>query len=80
MPRRMLGLEALSVEEVFRTNDFVKLSYVKHLLAEAGIDAFVLDEHTAVIDGRGPLVPIRVTVREDLADAARRVLREVEPG
>jgi len=66
------------LEEVFRTNDFVKLSYVKHLLAEAGIDAFVLDEHTAVIDGRGPLVPIRITVREDEADRALRVLAEVD--
>ncbi|MDJ0919951.1 MAG: DUF2007 domain-containing protein [Henriciella sp.] len=68
------------MEEVFRTNDFVKLSYVRHLLAEDGIEAFVLDEHTAMIDGRGPMVPIRVTVREDLADRARWLLREVEPG
>lgn len=66
------------MEEVFRTNDFVKLSYIRHLLAEDGIEAFVLDEHTAVIDGRGPLVPIRVTVREDLADRARWILREIE--
>lgn len=66
------------MEEVFRTNDFVKLSYVKHLLSEAGIDAFALDEHTAVIDGRGPLVPIRITVREDEAERARRVLAEVD--
>ncbi len=68
------------MEEIFRTNDYVKLSYIRHLLDEAGIEAFVLDEHTAVIDGRGPMVPIRVTVREDLAERARFVLREVEPG
>ena len=64
------------MEEVFRTNDFVKLSYIRHLLAEDGIEAFVLDEHTAIIDGRGPMVPIRVTVRSDLAERARWVLRE----
>jgi len=68
------------LEEVFRTNDLVKLSYIRHLLAEEGIAAFVLDEHTAMIDGRGPMVPIRVTVREDEAVKARAVLREVEPG
>lgn len=66
------------MEEVFRTNDLVKLSYIRHLLQEEGIEPFVLDEHTAMIDGRGPMVPIRVTVREDLADRARRALREVE--
>ena len=66
------------MEEVFRTNDPVTLSYVKHLLWEAGVEPFVLDEHTAFIDGRGPLVPIRVVVHEDFADKARAALREVE--
>ena len=66
------------MEEVFRTNDLVKLSYIRHLLSEEGIEAFVLDEHTAMIDGRGPMVPIRVTVRPDLADRARFILRDVE--
>lgn len=68
------------MEEVFRTNDFVKLSYVRHLLSEEGIESFVLDEHTASIDGRGPMVPIRVAVRNDLAQRARRTLKDVEPG
>lgn len=66
------------MEEVFRTNDAVKLSYIRHLLAEAGIDAFILDEHTAYIDGRGPMVPIRVTVKEEDAARARRVLSELD--
>ena len=66
------------MEEVFRTNDLVKLSYIKHVLSEDGIKAFVLDEHTAMIDGRGPMVPIRITVREDLADRARFLLRDLE--
>ncbi len=68
------------MEEVFRTNDYVKLSYVRHLLSEEGIESFVLDEHTASIDGRGPMVPIRVSVREDLAARARFALKDVEPG
>ena len=66
------------MEEVFRTNDLVKLSYIRHVLSEDGIEPFVLDEHTAMIDGRGPMVPIRITVREDLADRARFLLRELE--
>ena len=48
------------MEEVFRTNDLVKLSYIRHLLSEEGIEPFVLDEHTAMIDGRGPMIPIRI--------------------
>ncbi len=66
------------MEEIFRTNDYVKLSYVRHLLAEEGIEAFVLDEHTATIDGRGPMIPIRVTVRSDQAARARFTLKDVD--
>ncbi len=62
------------MEEVFRTNDLVKLSYIKHLLTEEGIEPFVLDEHTAMIDGRGPMVPIRIIVREDLAEVPAEVV------
>ena len=68
------------MEDVFRTNDYVKLSYIRHLLAEAGIDSFVLDEHTASIDGRGPLVPIRIAVGVQDAAKARFTLKDVEPG
>ncbi len=66
------------MEEVFRTNDPVKLSYIRHLLSEVGIEAFILDEHTAYIDGRGPMVPIRVVVHEDDASEARRALSELD--
>jgi len=66
------------MEEVFRTNDPVKLSYIRHLMAEAGIACYVLDEHTAYIDGRGPMVPIRVVVHPDDAERARRELSELD--
>ncbi|CAI8289961.1 MAG: hypothetical protein CME93_01365 [Hyphomonadaceae bacterium] len=66
------------MQEVFRTNDFVKLSYIRHILSEEGIQSYVLDEHTASIDGRGPMVPIRVAVHSDAADRAKFVLRDVE--
>lgn len=66
------------MEEVFRTNDLVKLTYVRHLLSEEGVESYVLDEHTASIDGRGPMVPIRVIVHENDAATAHRALRDVE--
>lgn len=66
------------MEEVFRTNDPVKLSYIRHLLSEEGIEVFVLDEHTAYIDGRGPMVPIRVAVRSEDVARANRALNELD--
>ncbi len=66
------------MEEIFRTNDPVKLSYIRHLLDEANIEVFVLDEHTAYIDGRGPLVPIRVVVHQADASRARFTLKDLD--
>ena len=68
------------MEEVFRTTDIVKLSYVQHLLDEAGIEAFVADQHIAAVEGSIGAFPRRVMVaRPDLA-RARTILKDVEPG
>ena len=68
------------MEEVFRTNDPVKLSYVQHLLEEAGIPHFVADQHISAIEGNIGAFPRRVMVREDLKNRAETVLADVERG
>jgi len=68
------------MEEVFRTTDIVKLSYIQHLLAEAGIDVFIADQHIAAVEGSIGAFPRRVMVAaKDLA-RARLTLKDVEPG
>ncbi|WP_027836619.1 DUF2007 domain-containing protein [Hyphomonas sp.] len=68
------------MKEIFRTNDPVKLSYVEHLLQEAGIDYFIADQHISAVEGNIGAFPRRVMVRDDLAASAQRALSEVEPG
>ncbi|MCU0731002.1 MAG: DUF2007 domain-containing protein [Hyphomonas sp.] len=68
------------MDEVFRTNDPVKLSYVEHLLAEAGIDFVVLDRHISAVEGNIGIFPRRVLVPEGDLARARLALRGVEPG
>ncbi len=68
------------MEEVFRTNDPVKLSYVEHLLAEASIEHFVLDRHISAIEGNIGVFPRRVLVPEADLARARLALAGVEPG
>ena len=68
------------MEEVFRTNDLVKLSYIEHLLQEAGIAYFVADQHMSAVEGNIGAFPRRVMVRGDVVPAAQRVLEEVERG
>ncbi|MFN3610339.1 MAG: DUF2007 domain-containing protein [Hyphomonas sp.] len=68
------------MEEVLRTNDPVKLSYAQHLLAEAGIEYFVADQHISAIEGNIGAFPRRLMVREAELAKARLALSGVEPG
>jgi hypothetical protein len=68
------------MEEVFRTNDPVKLSYVQHLLNEAQVTHFVADRHMSAIEGNIGAFPRRVLVAEADIARARFALRDVEPG
>jgi len=68
------------MEEVFRTNDPIKLSYVEHLLQEAGIDYFVADRHISAVEGNIGAFPRRVMVTSDLKGRAVAVLSGVEKG
>ena len=68
------------MEEVFRTNDPVKLSYVQHLLEEAGIPHFIADQHISAIEGNIGAFPRRVMVHADLKVKAEAALAEVERG
>ncbi|KCZ60809.1 DUF2007 domain-containing protein [Hyphomonas chukchiensis] len=68
------------MEEVFRTNDLVKLSYIEHLLQEAGIEYFVADQHMSAIEGNIGAFPRRVMVREGVLRAAENALSGVDRG
>ena len=68
------------MEEVLRTNDLVKLSYVQHLLNEAGISHFVADQHMSAVEGNIGAFPRRVMVAEADVSRAKLALSGVEPG
>ncbi len=68
------------MEEVFRTNDPVKLSFVEHLLAEAGIEYFVLDRHISAVEGNIGVFPRRILVQESDLAKTRLALSGVEAG
>jgi hypothetical protein len=62
------------MEELLRSNDPVFLSFVRHVLAEEGIDFLVLDEHMSALEGSIGVLPRRVLVAADDAPRARRAL------
>jgi hypothetical protein len=61
---------------VATSNDPVRLSFLTALLADAGIAAVVLDQHTATAEGSIGAIPRRLMVATDDEGRARRVLAE----
>ena len=62
------------MRELLRTGDIVRLSYLRALLADAGIDSIVLDANAGALLPYG-ILPRLMVVDEALADA-RQVLEE----
>jgi hypothetical protein len=61
---------------VVTSNDPVRLSFLIVLLADAGIEAFLLDGHTSVLEGSAGAIPRRLVVSADDFPRACRVLRD----
>jgi hypothetical protein len=62
------------MQELLRTNDVVKISWIKALLADAGIESVVLDMHTSIIEGSIGAIPRRICVADEDLWRARAVL------
>ena len=64
------------MQPLIRSNDPVELSFAAALLAEAGIEAILLDQHVAALEGSIGAVPRRLCVLDEDMDAARALLRD----
>lgn len=62
--------------ELYRTSDIVLLSFLRALLADAGIESVVFDGHISAIEARIGAFPCRLMVAAEYGEAAREVLRE----
>jgi hypothetical protein len=61
---------------VATSNNMIRLSFLTALLADAGIEAILLDGHTSVLEGSAGAIPRRLVVRPDDFAKAERLLRE----
>ena len=62
--------------ELMRSNDPVLISFVEALLRDAGLTFFTADQNMSVIEGSLGILPRRIMVAADEADAARRLITE----
>jgi len=53
------------MRELLRSNDVARISWIEALLADAGIEAVVLDVHMSVLEGTLGILPRRVMVAAD---------------
>lgn len=66
------------MKELLRTNDLVRLSWIEALLAGAGIDCVVLDQHTSLVEGSIGAIQRRLMVAERDHERSRRLIAEAE--
>ncbi len=72
---RLAGCSDVAVIELVRTNDPVLISWIQALLADAGVEALVLDAYTSMVEGSIGAIPRRLMVLHEDVEAARRLLR-----
>jgi len=66
------------MHELLRTNDIVRLSFLRTVLAEAGIPTVVLDQHMSILEGSAGAIPRRLMVAEQHAPTARALVAAAE--
>lgn len=72
--RAVVAAKLAAMEELLRSNDPVYLSFVRHVLDEAGIHHLLLDEHMSVLEGSIGILPRRILVAADDLLRARQEL------
>jgi hypothetical protein len=75
-----MSITEKGMREIVRTNNAVVISAVGALLDAANIPHVVLDQNMSVLEGSLGILPQRLLVAEDRADAARRLLQEAGLG
>ena len=61
---------------VATSNNMIRLSFLTALLADAGLEAILLDGHTSVLEGSAGAIPRRLVVRAEDFAKAERLLRD----
>ena len=64
------------MEELYRTNDPVLLSFIRSVLVDAGIEALIFDNHTSFAEGSIGAIQQRIMVPSDDKNQAIRLIRD----
>jgi hypothetical protein len=68
------------MKELLRTNDPVRLSWAQAMLADAGIECLVLDQHMSIVEGSIGAIQRRLMVAEGDYRRARALVAATGDG
>ena len=68
------------MKELVRTNNPVLLSWLQSLLRDSGVESFVFDAHTSILEGSANAIPRRLMVADDDYPLARQTMTEAGEG
>jgi hypothetical protein len=66
------------MRELLRSNDLVRISWARAVLAAEGIECVLLDDHVSGVEGSIGAIPRRLMVPAEQIDAARHLLENAE--
>ena len=61
---------------VFKSNNLVEISWVKHILDSNNMEFFVLDELMSINEGNISAIPIRILVKDNFLEKAKKLLND----
>ena len=66
----------ISMKLVFKSNNLVEISWVKYVLDSNDIEFFVLDELMSINEGNISAIPIRILVKDNFVNKAKKLLND----
>lgn len=66
------------MQEVYRTNNPVIISYIEAVFDANGIEYLIADQFTSIMEGSIGAIPRRVLVMDDQTDLAEQLIKQVE--
>lgn len=69
--------EIYILKELYRTNNPVEISYIRHEMAEHDIQIIELDQHTSIVEGSIGAIQRRIMVIDTDFEDAKRILEDL---
>ena len=62
------------MQEIFKSNNIVEVSWVKHILQLNNIEYFVMDEQMSTNEGNISAIPVRILVKKNSVNAVKLLI------